>query len=252
MDKSLNNTLTLLGLSDKEVKFFLASFKMGPASVNDIAKAAHLERSTAYLIVQELLEKGFIEEDFKEYGKKVFAAEPKKLLRLVAAKQRVLRRNELELEETLPQLQAIYQASEIRPKVKVFEGNQGLLSVWEDILSQKQEILLWTNQETETLFFNETRHQQFIAERVKKGIPIKALAVNNKYGEALLTDDPSLLRQIKLLPKETNFSAETYIYGNKIAILDYKKDIIGIIIESEPIAASQKAIFDMTWNLLVA
>lgn len=249
MEKSLQNTLALLGLSTKEMKFFISNFKLGLATINEVAKHARLERSTAYLIAQGLIDKGFIEEDFKEYGKKIYAAEPKKLLRLVSAKQRNLRRNELELEDSLPDLQALYQASEIRPKVRVFQGNNGLLSIWEDILSQKEEILLWTNQETETLFFNEQRHKQFIKERVRKQIPIRVLAVDNEGGKALLTDDPTLLRKVKLLPKGVQFSAETYIYGNKIAILDYKKDIIGINIESEPITATQRAIFEMNWNL---
>lgn len=250
MDKQLTNALSLLGLTQKEIKFFISSFKLGPTSINDVARDAHLERSTAYLIAQDLLQKGLIEEDYKQYGKKIFAAEPNKLLRIIASKQRSLRRQELELEESLPELQSIYQASEIRPKVRVFQGNSGLLSVWEDILNSKSEILLWTNQETETLFFNEDQHQKFIRARVSKGIPIRVLAVNNERGEKLLLKDEKDLRQTKILPKNIEFSAETYIYDNKIAILDYKKDIIGIILESEPIAAAQKAIFEMNWSNL--
>lgn len=249
MEKTLQQILNLLGLSSKEIKFFISSFKLGIANINEVAKDARLERSTAYLISQDLIEKGFIEEDFKEYGKKIYAAEPKKLLRLIAAKQRNLRRHELELEESLPDLQALYQASEIRPKVRVFQGNNGLLLVWEDILSQKQEILLWTNQEKETLFFNKQKHEQFIKERVGKGINIKVLAIDNKDGRLLLTDNTNLLRKVKILPEGVEFSAETYIYGNKVAIIDYKKDIIGVIIESEPIAKSQRAVFEMNWSL---
>ena len=91
-------------------------------------------------------------------------------------------------------------------------------------------------------------HEKFIQERVKKSIPIRALAVNNAPGRSLLMKDESSLRQSKLLPIHTSFSAETYIYDNKVAILDYKKDILGIIIESHSISSTQRAIFEMTWS----
>jgi HTH-type transcriptional regulator, sugar sensing transcriptional regulator len=248
LEKSLKRTLLALGLSTKEINFFLNNFKLGPSSVNEVAKAAKLERSTAYLICEELLEKGLLEQDYKEYGKKIFTTEPKKLIAMLASKQRVLRRQELELEESLPDLQAIYSVSEIRPKVKVFEGNSGLLSVWKDILSTKGEILVWTNQETDRLVFGPTKHINFIEERVKKAIKARVLAVNNQEGRSLQKLDSQNLRETKLLKPGVNFTAETYIYDNKIAILDYKKDIIGVVIESEPITSSQKAIFEMNWN----
>lgn len=250
MDKVIIKSLQTLDLTPKEIKFFLACFTIGPASINEVTKESKLERSTSYLIAEDLIAKGFIKEDLKSYKKIIYTVEPKDLLRMVAAKQRSLRRQELELEENLPELQSLYQASEIRPKVKVFEGNNGLLSVWKDILSAKSEILLWTNQQTENLFFNEELHQKFINERTKKGIPIRVLAVKNKNGEALAKADNKSLRQTKLLPKGYEFRTETYIYDSKVAILDYNKDIIGVILESGPISFSQKTIFELTWKSL--
>ncbi len=251
MDKVIAQSLQLLGLDSKEVKFFLTSFKTGPAPINQIAKLSRLERSTAYLIAEQLINKGLLEASLSSYRKKVSAVEPRKLLKLVAARQRQIRRQELELEESLPELQSLYQASEFRPKVRVFEGRQGLIQVWQDILSAKSEILLWTNQERETMVFTPQDHQLFIKERVSKRLPIRVLAVNNAHGQQLQEQSESrALRQTKLLSEQIQFSAETYIYDNKVAIIDYNKDIIGVIMESHPISDSQRAIFEMTWNQL--
>lgn len=250
MEKLLQNTLQLLGLTPKEIKFFITCFTIGPATVNDIKKAARLERSTAYLISEELLKRGLLEEDFKNYKKTLRTVEPKDLLRMVAARQRVLGRNELELTEHLGELNSMHQASEIRPKVRVYQGAKGLFTIQEDILNTKTTILLWTNQETEHQFFTDVYHKKFIETRMKKNIFINVLAVNNLPGEKLQENEEKLLRKTKLLPKNVLFSPETYIYDNKVAILDYKKDIIGIIIESEPMAAAQRAIFEMNWKTL--
>jgi sugar-specific transcriptional regulator TrmB len=250
MDKTIADSLVLLGLDRLSIRFFLASFKLGPANVPEITKVSHIKRSTAYLLAKQLISAGYILEDHKTYANKIYAIDPEKLLLLVAAKQRQLRRQEIELETALPQIQSLYQASEIRPKIRLFEGNSGLIQVWQDILSAKSEILLWTNQQTEIQFFGPVNHDKFIAERVAKKIPIRVLATTNPESRELKDNDQKYLRLTKILPTTTKFSAETYIYDHKIAILDYNKDIIGIIIESEPIAASHKSMFDTTWNLL--
>lgn len=249
-DKLIQDVLQHLGLNAKERRFFLSCFKIGPASIPEITQHARIERSTAYLIAKKLIGLDLIEEDLKSYGKKLIAAEPKKLLRILSAKQRTIQRKELELEERLSEIESLYQATDARPKVRVFEGNNGLLSVWGDILEKEQEILLWSNQETESLFFTPSLHEKFITERKRKNILIRVLAVNNFKSKTLKSLDLKNLRETKLLPENVNFSAETYIYGDKIAIIDYKKDIIGIIIQSEPIAKTQRAIFEMTWNSL--
>lgn len=249
MDKLISDTLVQLGLSHKETVFMLACYELGETSLSAIAKKARLERSTTYLIAQELTEKGFLKQNLTRYRKNIVAIEPKTLLRMLAAKQRTIRRQEMELEEKLPELQAYYKTSKIQPSVKVFQGNSALHTIWEDVLTAEKEILLWTNQQTESKFFSKEFHEKFIQERVRKKIPIRVLAVNNVPGKKLLETDTASLRHSKLLPIHVSFSAETYLYDNKVAILDYKKDIIGIIIESEPIASTQIAIFEMVWNM---
>src|SRR5947209_5988064 len=120
MDKVLKDTLVQLRLTQKEIRFFVACFEIGPATINEVAKKARLQRSTAYVIAQELLEKRFIEENLHQYKKKIVTVEPATLLRMLSAKQRTIGRQEIELKEHLADLQAMYTASEIRPKVKVF------------------------------------------------------------------------------------------------------------------------------------
>lgn len=244
----VTNVLILLGLSSKEAEIYEKTFEIGPARIEEIAKAARIKRATAYLVVKQLIQKGFLFEDNRKYGKLIFALEPEKLLAMISLKQRKFRRMELEFEDKMPELLAVYSAEGVLPKVRVFEGKRGLLDVRKDILKKRQEILLWTNQEAERKFFSEEYHAAFIAERIEKEMPIRVLAVSNKLGEELCANDVEKLRTTRLLSGEVSFSAETYIYGNKVAILDYQKDIIGIIIESVSVASAQRAIFENTWN----
>ena len=119
-----------------------------------------------------------------------------------------------------------------------------------DILGASGEILLWTNQEIETWFFTKKDHEDFVAERVKKGIKIRVLTVDNKQGRQLRSLDKEVLRETRILPKDITFSTEMYIYDGKMAMLDFNQDVIGVIVESKPLVSSQRSIFEALWKHL--
>lgn len=250
MDRSLFNCLHELGCNDKHVRFYIANLQLGSAPLSDIVKHARLQRSTGYVIASEMIAMGLAEEDHKSYKKHFVAAEPDTLLRKLESKHRRIGRIVIAYKETLPTLRAEHRATKTRPQVRTFEGKSGLVAVWRDILQDKREILLWSNQSTEQRMFDSDMHAQFIKERVGKQIPIRVLAVQNVDAEKLVADDEKSLRITKLLPDDVQFTGETYIYGNKVAILDFGRKIFGVITENEQIAASQRAMFEMTWNSL--
>lgn len=248
MSRIIQNSLLLLGCNVKQIKFYMSCLELGNESINAIAKHAGLQRSTAYLIAEELLEKGLILEDHKSYKKSLTAIEPDVLLRKLEAKHRQIGRQSIDFKENLPELRALHQATAIRPRVRTYQGIAGLAGILKDILSSKTELLLWTNQASEQKFFDNESHRLFIQERINKQIPIRVLAVNNEEGNALAGTDDTNLRTTKLLPNSVDFTSETYIYGNKIATIDVSQDIFGIITENEQIAASQRAIFELNWS----
>jgi hypothetical protein len=250
VDKTISDSLLLLGLDPLSVKFLIAAYRKAPAGIAEIALAAKIKRSTAYLLSRQLIKDGLLLADQKKYGNKVYPPDPEDLLRRISARQRAFRRQEIELEEKLPEIKSLYQMSALRPRVTLFEGNTGLLQVWKDILSAGSEILLWSNQQTENLFFGQENHEKFITERLGKGISIKVLATDTPEARKLRKEDDNYLRKTKILPASTRFSAETYIYDNKIAQLDYNKDVLGIIIESTPISSFHKANFELVWQLI--
>lgn len=248
MDKALTHGLVQLGCNDKHVRFYRANLQLGATTLPEIIKVARLHRSTGYLIGSEMLEMGLAIEDHKGYKKQFVAAEPGVILRKLEAKQRQVGRGTLALKEAMPELRAAYQATSPLPRVRTFEGKAGLVAVWRDILEEKQEIVLWSNQSTEQHIFDSEAHEQFIAERVAKGIPIRVLAISDGRGKALVKNDATHLRHTKLLPPAVTFTSETYIYGDKVAVLDFSKRIFGVITQNDQIAQSQRAQFEFAWR----
>lgn len=247
MDSILVKSLHQLGCSDKHIRFYRANLELGAVPLSEITAAARLQRSTSYLIANDMVAMGLALEDHKTYKKLYVAAEPQVILRKLEAKQRLIGRNSLAFKEVLPDLQALHQATTTRPHVRTYEGQAGIIAFRKDILAVQQEVLVWTDQEAEQRIFDSQTHEAFVLERIARDIPIRVLAVDNEPGRKL-TSGKAVLRTVRLLPPEVQFTSETYIYGNKVAVLDAAKQSFGVITENEQIAASQRAIFEFAWH----
>jgi HTH-type transcriptional regulator, sugar sensing transcriptional regulator len=252
MDQTLRNSLKVLGCHDKHARLYRAALEAGSATLPELAKIARIRRSTAYTLVDDMLALKLLTEDHRTYAKRYTPVSLDTLHSMIEAKKRQLGRNSLALKESLPELRARYGADVGLPKVRTYEGNAGLASVWADILSIDQEILLWTNQETECAFFSPKFHGLFIDERIKKGIHLRVLAVDNSHGQELLALDKSSLRQTKILPPNIVFTSEVYVYGNKVATIDYNKGIFGVITENKQIADFHRTMFEQQWASIAA
>jgi hypothetical protein len=145
-------------------------------------------------------------------------------------------------------LRLLHKTTDILPQVKTYRGSGGLLTIWHTLLGSRTELLLWTNQTTERRLFASRQHQQFITERIAKRIPVRVLAIDTPEARKLTETDDISLRTTRLLPPATTFSAETYIFDNKVVILDYNTEIIGIVIENSLVYQAQKAIFELSWQ----
>lgn len=244
----LKSILIELGLTSNEVKFYLTSFALGESTLGALAKTAKIDRSSCYLAFESLKQKGLILEDFKKYSKRVLVESPRQILRQLKNRKRKLKRQEIDLQELMPELMAQYSQKNIKPTIRFYQGKSGFQQIQEDVLSSGKNILLLTNQTAEKKFFNFQAHQKFIKRRIKNKQKIKVLAIKDKYSSQLQKDDKNELRQIKFLSSRANFTAETYIYGCKVAMFAHKREFVGFIIESQEFAQAQRAIFKEIWG----
>ncbi|MCX6745637.1 MAG: hypothetical protein NTX00_01300 [Candidatus Parcubacteria bacterium] len=129
--------LKKLGLSDKESKLYLTSLQRGPETAPTLAKLSDIVRPTAYVIIDALVKKGLMSSTAK--GKKTYyAAEaPEHLLSLVRLQKREIEETERELTKLIPQLEALANIKGAKPKVRVFEGKEGLNSIREILFKIK-------------------------------------------------------------------------------------------------------------------
>lgn len=124
--------LRKLGLTEKEVRVYLAGLELGPSSVQNIAQKAGLTRPTTYEIIEKLKEKRLFSET-KEKKRKFFVSQPpESILGLLRIQKREIEEKERELIRIIATMEAKY--SKAREKIKMFKGKEGLKSL-EEIIS---------------------------------------------------------------------------------------------------------------------
>lgn len=246
--RKLADALGVLGASPNAVAFYLASYKAGRSTVGDVARSCGMDRSSAYIACDQLVEFGLVEEDVSAARKTVVAKPPSSVLARLRTEMRRLRRQYDEVESSMPELLAEFAASESRPVLRFYAGHDGLKQIVDDVLEHAQgEVLLFTNQRTEKNVFSSADHQEFIRERIRRGVSIRVLAADTPEARDMRASDASLRRETRLVDGEP-FTSETYIYGDNVAMLSFDTDVVGFVVRSREFADAQRWAFEQLWG----
>ncbi len=236
----IENILEKFGFSKNESLVYRASLETGLASAQDIAKKANLKRTTAYSVLSYLVNRGVVGKTKVKNKTRFFAEPPERLLTLVGE----LHTN---LKQALPELEAIYNKNDIKPKVVFFEGENAIHNVYEDTLKEKpDEILEWN---TNAFFERFPKDYNYIEKRVSLGISARRIA-----GAGSLWDtrhkflDQKELAQTMVIPnKFFDPKIEVNIYNNKVAFMNYAENM-SVIIESKAIADAMHQVYELSWD----
>ena len=241
MDKE--TILKNFGLTDKEIKVYLANLELGQATVNTIARKSNIFRTYCYDILKSLMEKGLVSYIIKSGTKYFETAEPGKLLS-------ILKEREDQIKTILPELKQILSSTTEKPKVEMYEGKEGIKTIHENIIKEKPKEVL--------VYGNTTRHNEimqwyfprYIKERAKNKIKARVITEDSKFTtQVLKKQDKKELRQTRFFPLGFSFPTIKYIYGNKVAMISFSKNIIGVVIENKEIAEGEKLSFELMWQV---
>ena len=234
------------GLSTKEAQVYLALMEMGKASVAEIAQKAKINRTTTYDILENLANYHLVG---RAQGKrKHFAAEaPELLISYLEQKSKEFKDKSEEAKKLLPELKATYNLIPKKPKVKYYDGEDGLVAMYEHSLTSKTEILSWLNTER-TADFAPEYFAEYYKRRAKKNIAIKAIVNDVPTSHEIHTRDKAELRKMKIIAKEKmDIVPECYIYDDKVSFMSLREKF-GVMIESKDIAEAQRKLYELAWQ----
>ncbi len=220
------------GLTDNEVKVYLALVNNGANLAGRISRLTGLHRRTVYDITEMLIQKGLIGYMLKNNRRIFSATNPNKLLENLQEKEALLLPIVHELKQKLDEKKE-------KEETLFYKGKQALKNIFEDQLNSKEILILGANSQAyNTLQF----YFKWYDQKRKK----------NKIKTRIITHD----KKIKRIPlAEIRYIEEKYanplainIYKDKVAIILWAKEPIAILIKNKDIADSYKLYFELMWK----
>jgi len=149
------------------------------------------------------------------------------------------------LKKIIPDLEKIYESRGERPKIRFFEGSEGINSLREDILKTKTKFLYQIL--PLDIIAKSSSERKFQDEKVKKLYNISSKSIYyNKKGK--IFPNKSGKAEYKFLDKK--FETEIVVYGAKTAFINVKKKPTGIIIDDISVSQTIKTFFEALWKFI--
>lgn len=240
------NQLKKLGLSEKEARLYLISLETGPTTIAKLAQKSGVKRGTIYEFLGEMVEKGLLEVTVSGKRRLYCGTEPKKL-------QKIIERQKDILDKLIPDLSLLTATSPARPKIKFYEGIEGILKAYYEILDlpDGSEVVGFATLGEIYKLFTRNDVDRYVKKRAAKKIKEKLIMPTDEYSESHSQDNKKEWRETLLIPRNKFFiTNEINVYQNKVAIVSLGEEKVAVIIESQQIADSQRAIFNLIWNNL--
>lgn len=249
MDQTVLSYFNQFGLSEDEALIYLKLLELGPATVQQLASACDLKRSTTHIKVEDLIQKGLVTQTKRGARRMVVAEVPEKLQSLLDQKKWELKR----LENNLPDIiEGIYKnVPKVKDttdvEVKYYESRNSVKHVYHEILKAKK---IYS-------FANLLQVRKVLPENT--GLFERALKQNKELEIwEILDHRSSSLSPIKneryhycFIPSSKfQFSNDFIIFDNYVALVSLQAKPSAILIDSKTIAEGLRTIHQVFWEFL--
>lgn len=240
----IEQILTQNGFTDKEAKVYLATLEIGEATIGSIATKTRLKRSTVYSLVEELLNKSVLSMQKRRGIKRISALPPQVLIERF--------RHALALAEgALPALLDMAYSSPLKPRVRFFEGMEGI-----------KEVLLEVNNATKVepgmIFTDYELMPKEIFDFIRNLVPnrkssqnfLRIIVPSNTRNIAVQEEDQLHYAEHRIanFPLENNPIELTLFGSTKVGFLSYtNNEFFAVVVDSRAVYHTLKNLFLLVW-----
>ncbi|MFT5849625.1 MAG: sugar-specific transcriptional regulator TrmB [Patiriisocius sp.] len=246
--EKVKSALRRLDLSNNEQTVYLSLLSEGATTARVLSLRTGITRPSVYDQLKTLRELNLVVELEVENKAHFAAADIKHLNALLEDKIDRLEQSRDFLEEALPSLRDSF--SSIDPKIRFFEGEEGVKQLLKDIMWHSNSTLhiYWPQLQMGELF-DRAFLEWFDIRRAKRDLCIHSLWPHNTHATdrdlfVMLPKDVQ-----KSLPKCAAPAMAYIIYDKKVACISSSAEAFGFIVESSEFVALQCMQFDTLWNL---
>ena len=135
--------LEKIGLTKNEAKVYYALIELGLTSISELIKRTKLHKQIVYDNTERLIEKGLVSFVIKAKRRYFNAVSPEKLIDFFEEQKNEINQKEEMIQTMLPSLLALKDKAKEKQLATIYQGKKGIKSILEQILKQKNEVLIY-------------------------------------------------------------------------------------------------------------
>jgi sugar-specific transcriptional regulator TrmB len=238
-----------IGLTKGEVAVYLSLLELGETTTGAIIKSSRITGSKVYEILDKLIKKGLVSYITKERTRFFQASSPKRLIDYVEAREKEIAKRKRNIESIIPSLEAIREIKKETQSAQLFEGYEGIRTVFNMILEQldpgDEYYAFSLGEELKikkvTAFLN-SHH----GKRIRKKIRLKIIA---DLKDKALFKYLSRTHGITVRFVENPVPLGVFIFKDYIATFTFREKPTAFLIKSQQISDSYRKFFNYIWGL---
>lgn len=258
MPSKILEYLEQLDLSETEALLYLKLLETGPISLRDLAQTTGLKRTTAYLHVDLLVEKGLVMKIVKGSQKQVAANPPAESIEfLVKSKLETATMMNTQFPTMLQELtKSIPQGKDVgNAEIKYYKGKSGVRKIYEEAFSSPK-IRSYANPTIISQFMPE--NNEVFTLGVNKNPTIELYEIfdgsepsyNQVQGFVKDLNEANRYKYKFLPPTVVLSAADILIYDGKVSIINAREKTSGVVLTNKDFYKSSLELFDFIWQIL--
>jgi sugar-specific transcriptional regulator TrmB len=244
MQDRLAKELENIGFSDKESRVYLAALELGPATAQQVAAKATVNRPTTYVAIESLIKRGLMS-SIQKGKKRFFVAEPPETLVSVLKQQKQeLKTKEEAISSIMGDLRILSLGSKDRPQVVFYEGREGIERMREQIRATgilAVEEFANIDHSYDEFPPSEDDHRQWF----RKNKKIR-LIYSSQNGIELPSSELGVTRK-RISYEKYPFESDISVNGPLLSIVHFYP-LIGVQIFNAGMARTMSRLFDLAWD----
>ncbi|MCL4374919.1 hypothetical protein M1523_03595 [Patescibacteria group bacterium] len=245
---TVKRSLMNLGFSDKEIQIYFFLLENGASAVLEIAKVTNIPRATVYLIIDRLVGQGLVSRSAAGKKKRWLASPPEKLLQTIELKKSAINQAVAAINQSRMQLQALSSAKTQKPKIRYYEGVEGIKSIYEDSLSAEEIDVFCLTQNGPRVMGDYLK--KYFVRVIRKMIITKDIVSDSKDDKEYQREYSTSRNKIVCIPSRFITNTDYMIYKNCVAFITYRDRVpVGIVIEDNELARFERMRFKILWKV---
>ena len=231
-----------LGLTNAEIKVYIALLELGSSSAGKIIEKSNLQNSVIHRSLHTLINKGLISY-ILEGKKRIYqASDPERFHNYIEEKKS-------RFDELLPELRKKQHFAEQPAQATIYKGIKGIKEIYTVLLNSggKEYNTFGGGKRVTYKIMTDTWWKNLHTKRIAKKIPSRQIFDNSirSFGEQL---NKKKITKIKFLSQEFEQLQETVIIGDYVAINLFTENPYGLLIKDPTVVQGYKKYFELLWN----